>query len=191
MTIFFPIRIREAQMVTSGITPRWGSAALMLALIVMPIVCMAGSASKDTTHTTAPATTPTFSGRVIEMPRKLLASGRDTITLAIEVPRGYHLTDEAPSSLCWYSDNVQVVDFPRSCKSYKTGSIRFPFKLALNARAGQSNLTLDANVFYCEDKTKLCMFDKFRIKVPVEVTGRGAKSTTLSVELEVLDEQTP
>jgi hypothetical protein len=161
---------------------------VVLTLFSLSTFCLAGSAPKDTAQVAA-ATPPTFSGRVVELPKKVLRAGRDTITVSVDAPRGYHLTDEAPSSLCWYADNGKVVAFPKSCKAYKAGSIRFPFRLIIDTKPGQSNLTLDADVFYCENKTKVCMFDKFRIKAPIEVNGSGPTSTTVSVELEALEEK--
>jgi len=163
--------------------------ALLVVLLAASVPCLAESAPKDTAQTIAPMSPPAFSGRVVDLPKKALRAGRDTITISVDAPRGYHLTDEVPSSLCWYADSGKVVAFPKSCKSYKSGSIRFPFKLIIDTKPGQSNLTLDADVFYCEDKSKVCMIDKFRIKAPIEVSGRGLTSTTFSVELEVLEEK--
>ncbi|MBI5265605.1 MAG: hypothetical protein HY851_00070 [candidate division Zixibacteria bacterium] len=173
-------------------TLRSGLVAGVLSVIsALAVPCISGSAPRDTAQAVVPASPPAFSDRVIEIPRKAIRAGRDTITISVEAPRGYHLTDEAPSSLCWYADNGKVVSFPKSCKAYKAGSIRFPFKLIIDTKPGQSMLTLDANVFYCENKTKVCMFDKFRIKAPLEVNGRGPTSATVSVEVEVLEDKTP
>ncbi len=133
---------------------------------------------------TAPAEPPKFSGRVITVPKKTLAEGNATIKVEVEVPRGYHLTDQAPSYLSWYSSDRKSVGFQRTFESYDPGTIRFPFDLAVKARPGMSELTLDAVVYFCENKSTVCMFDKFRITLPVEVNGTGAHTVTLSADVE-------
>ena len=163
-------------------------AGLVGVATILTALCFAGGVPKDNAGVLAPSA---FSGRVIDHPQRVLRAGRDTIILAVEAPPGYHLTDEAPSSLCWYAGDSGIIRFARACQSYKRGSIHFPFKVVFDAKAGQTSMTLDANAFYCENKTKVCMFDKFRVKLPIVVDERGVSSTTLSVELEVLDEKTP
>lgn len=143
-------------------------------------------ADKSSNVTAVP---PQFSGRVLRLAKKKIGPGSANIVISVDPPRGHHLTDQAPSFLSWYSDAPKVASFPRSFESYDPGTIHFPFDLAVKTAAGQSNLVFDVVAYYCEHKSKLCMFDKFRIELPIEVTADGPKKITVSTEIESLDEK--
>ncbi len=136
----------------------------------------------------APATPPKFSGRVVKIAKQSIAPGSATITVVVEPPLGYHLTDQAPSYLSWYADN-KAVSFPRSFSSYDPGTINFPFDLAVMTSPGQALVTMDVVAYFCENKSTVCMFDKFRIEMPVEVVAGGPKQIKISSELEAPNER--
>lgn len=132
---------------------------------------------------------PKFSGRVLRLAKKTIAPGDVTISISVDPPRGYHLTDQAPSFLSWYSDSPKAARFPRSFESYDPGTIRFPFDLAVMSGAGQSNLVFDVVAYFCENKSTVCMFDKFRIELPIEVITGGSRRIDISADLESPDER--
>ena len=136
-----------------------------------------------------PTTPPKFTGRIVKVGKQTIDAGSGTISVIVDPPHGYHLTDQAPSYLSWYSGDAKVVSFPRSFGSYDPGTINFPFDLAVKTTPGQSLLTMDVVAYFCENKSTVCMFDKFRIEVPIEVVDGGPQKIQVSTEIEAPDER--
>lgn len=128
-----------------------------------------------------------FSGRVIDHAKLILKEGKGTLKLAIEMPKGYHLTDEAPCKFSWTSSEAKVVSFSRTPKEFDFTKATYPLELPVVAKAGSSTVTIEAELYLCEDKTKVCFLDHVRLVIPVEVAARGAKSVTATIDAQVPD----
>lgn len=125
-----------------------------------------------------------FSGRVIKQSKQTLKAGKGSIVLSVGVPKGYHLTDEAPCKFTWRSSQEAVVAFTKTPKDFDFKKGKFPITLPVSAKAGSAEITIDAELYLCEDVSKICMLDNVRITIPVQVTPSGEASVAVTIEAE-------
>lgn len=117
-----------------------------------------------------------FSGRIVDIAPQTLKPGTDKITLNISLPDGYHFNNDAPFFLNWQSDDTRAVKFTADAGSVKISGSSFPLEIPVSALRGETNLTVDAVVYFCKNESSVCLFDNIRFKVPVTVAEAGANS---------------
>ena len=52
---------------------------------------------------------------------------------------------------------------------------------------GTTELDFDAVVYFCSDKSGVCMIDDIKVKVPVEITESGTSELSIDVDIEAKD----
>lgn len=120
-----------------------------------------------------------FRGRVVELPPQQLHAGQASMALDVKLPPGYKLARGAPFYLRWSSSDENVVKFLAEPDSFHS----FPVEVPLTASFGDSELTIDAIVYYCTEQSTACYVDRVRLKAPVQVTAPG--TPVLKVEVPV------
>jgi hypothetical protein len=110
-----------------------------------------------------------FHGRLLQARAAVLRPGAVTLQLALALPPGFKLARGAPFHLKWASGDQQIIRFEAEPKAFDLGSPRFPLEVPLRASAGDTELTVDAVVYYCDDRSTACYVDTLRLKTPVRV----------------------
>ena len=115
-----------------------------------------------------------FLGEVIELPSQSIEPGAGTLTLQLELPAGYKLNPLAPSALTITTSQNQVVAFSAGAEQTFRNP-HFPVEVPIKVGEGDSSITADFVVYYCEAaKESLCYFKEARVTIPVKVTpGSG------------------
>lgn len=129
-----------------------------------------------------------FRGRIIKFPARKIAQGLGNITIDFDYPRGYHFTDEAPSQLEWRSSNGRALSFGDEAIRGIVKKIEFPYHIQVESVKGETELVVDASVFFCADKSGICFFDNIRIIVPIKVSKDGSHKLTFNVDIEAPDD---
>ena len=112
-----------------------------------------------------------FAGEVIELPTQTVEPGDLTLTLNLELPKGYKLNALAPSAVVIASGTGpdQVFRNPQ-----------FPINAKVKLSEGDATVKANFVVYYCEsEKESLCYFKEAVVSVPVKVK-RGAANRTLA-----------
>lgn len=125
-----------------------------------------------------------FHGRVIKLDRMKIARGLGSLLIEVNLPRGYHFIDKAPSRLAWRSDNDKVITFADSSSGGLEKKAEFPFRLPIEAYKGKTELILDASVFFCTNDTGICLFDYIRIHLPIKVSRDGSHKLSIEIDAE-------
>jgi len=110
-----------------------------------------------------------FRGRLLQARAAVLRPGAATLQLALALPPGFKLARGAPFHLKWTSGEQNTIRFEAEPKAFDLGNPRFPLEVPLRASAGDTELTVDAVVYYCDDKSTACYVDTLRLKTPVRV----------------------
>jgi sugar lactone lactonase YvrE len=130
-----------------------------------------------------------YGGRVITLPPQTVGAGEGTLRLAIELPAGYKVNDLAPFSMDW--DGLgDVVTLAAPDVERTITAPAFPLDLSATFAEGETGLTGDLVVYYCEEEAQqLCLIEQVRLTVPVAVEGSG--KPLLTVAHVIADPQAP
>jgi len=103
--------------------------------------------------------------------------GEVTVVVSLELPEGYAISDDAPSSVKATSSSVKTLSFDGKPTTTITNP-SFPLKLKARATGGKADMALEFNLYYCGHKdSSVCKAYRNKITVPINVVrGSGAKS---------------
>lgn len=126
-----------------------------------------------------------FAGETIELPLQSIEPGDATLNLKLELPDGYKLNAQAPTSLTINASAGQVVNLTEQVFS----NPRFPVTVPIKVSEGEGVLRADFVVYYCEAvKESLCFFKEARVSIPVKaVKGSGNHTLSGTYKLRVSD----
>jgi hypothetical protein len=128
---------------------------------------------------------PKFRAQVIALPSVAASAGLGKLSLNIQLPDGYAMNDQAPFTLHVYSD--QVMSVADADNNLKLTLPKMPVTLPIVLVTGQTSLTLDSRVYYCEviDESR-CIPAQYRFVVPLTVdSGAGHADISLSYQVHV------
>jgi DNA-binding beta-propeller fold protein YncE len=127
---------------------------------------------------------PRFRGETQELPVQTVEPGDATLIVSLELPRGFKLNPQAPSFVKLSSGERQRLSFNGSAEQTLANS-QFPVSVPVQVSEGQTNLSADFVLYYCEaDKETLCFFKEARLRVPVR-TRKGSGSKKLNVSYQI------
>jgi thiol-disulfide isomerase/thioredoxin len=122
-----------------------------------------------------------FMGDVVELPAQSIEPGDATLTLQLDLPRGYKLNAQAPSALSLASPQKQVVSFASGAEQTFRNP-HFPINVPIKVAEGEATIKADFLIYYCESaKESLCYFKEARMSIPVKAkkgTGNGKLTAT-------------
>lgn len=128
------------------------------------------------------STDDTYDGVEITLDELEVKPGPGAITLDVAFPAGYKINPLAPSRFEWSNSDVAAID-PGANQSI-TGPT-FPLEVTTTFAEGEGTVQADLWLVYCEaDQESICLFDRTRINIPLQVTANAA-STIASIDYEV------
>jgi DNA-binding beta-propeller fold protein YncE len=107
----------------------------------------------------------------------VVAPGAGTLVVDVTLPPGYKLNDLAPFSLAWGAGGG-VAELAGADLS--AVAPEFPIEVGATFLAGSGLISADVTIYYCETTTtELCLIDRVRMELPVEVREGGATKASL------------
>ncbi|NIM96385.1 MAG: redoxin domain-containing protein [Anaerolineales bacterium] len=128
------------------------------------------------------STDEAYSGDLVRFDPVIVQAGEGRVLLQVDLPEGYKVNDEAPSSIDW---NVEgdVVELPIDANITQAG-ILFPVELEVSFQEGQGMLISDLSIIYCEsEKESLCLIEQVRLEVPISASPSGENFIELLYEI--------
>jgi thiol-disulfide isomerase/thioredoxin len=126
-------------------------------------------------------------GEVIVFPSQTVNAGKATLILEYELPDGYKVNEDAPSSVV-VAGGSSVVALSSDTAGDITGT-KIPANVPINLTEGKGTALFDVTLIYCRvDATSLCLIDQVRYEVPLSVGPEGASSQILLNRSETLPE---
>ena len=121
-----------------------------------------------------------FLGETIELPAQTVEPGETNLTVQLELPAGYKLNPQAPSSITVSSLQIN------SEQAFRNPQL--PLAISVKLTEGEATLKLSFVVYYCEAaKESLCYFKESKVILPVTVK-KGAGNHQLAVSYAVKSE---
>ena len=119
-----------------------------------------------------------FAGETIELAAQTVEPGDVSLSLNLELPKGYKLNALAPSAVAIAAGTAadQLIRNPS-----------FPITVTLKLTEGEATLKANFVIYYCEsEKESLCYFKEAVVSVPVSVkSGSGNRKLSAVYKLEV------
>jgi sugar lactone lactonase YvrE len=127
---------------------------------------------------TPPPDDAAYAGTVIELAPVEVAAGPGAIRLAIELPDGYKVNEQAPSSVS-VTVSGGVASLPDGNEQSLTGAT-LPIDLGAQFASGSGTITADVTLLYCRDDSEgLCIIEQVRFNQPLTVSDGGAGEVVL------------
>jgi DNA-binding beta-propeller fold protein YncE len=129
-----------------------------------------------------PGSSADFPGTVITLEPAQVAPGEGVVTLAIELPPGHKVNEDAPSSIV-FDGEASLVTLAGGNEQSITGA-RLPIDIDATFRSGTGTLTADVTLLYCRDDSEgLCVIEQVRFVQPLDVTDGGSSTILLPHEV--------
>ncbi|NNF69404.1 MAG: hypothetical protein HKN01_06500 [Acidimicrobiia bacterium] len=114
----------------------------------------------------------------------VISPGAGTFALEIELPAGYKVNEEAPSSVTW-TVNGDAARLAGDADRSLTG-VTFPVEIGATFESGSASVVADLNVVYCEATTPdLCLIQQIRFVTALTVS-EDAGATTVPLAYSVV-----
>ncbi|MFY9573918.1 MAG: hypothetical protein WAV20_21175, partial [Blastocatellia bacterium] len=125
-----------------------------------------------------------FAGESIELPAQVIEPGEGTLSLQLELPAGYKLNAQAPSSLTITAPPNQVVGLTGGIEQTFSNP-KFPVIVPIKVNDGEAAVRAEFVLYYCEaEKESLCFFKEARITIRVKsVKGSGSHNLSATYTL--------
>jgi len=123
-----------------------------------------------------------FAARTVQLDAVKLSPGDGTIAVAIRLPDGCKLAEDAPSTIRLESTDDKVIHTSQS-GDLSLSEIDKPYEIAVTAAAGKTEIHIDAVVYYCEADSKLCLFDHVKALLPITVGSEGSMNVSVPVRV--------
>ncbi len=116
-----------------------------------------------------------FGGDLVVLPETSVAAGPGSLVLDYQLPEGFKVNEDAPSSIT-VSSGGTVVSLDGSDPFDLTGTT-LPVGVAVTFEEGSATSHFDVTIIYCSvDATSLCYIDRVRYEVPLVVGASGPSS---------------
>jgi thiol-disulfide isomerase/thioredoxin len=116
-----------------------------------------------------------FNGEVILIPSQTVNAGQASLILEYELPDGYKVNEDAPSSAV-VAGGSSVVALASDAAGDITGA-KIPANVPIVLTEGTGTALFDITLIYCRaDATSLCLIDQVRYEVPLSVGPEGPSS---------------
>ena len=135
-------------------------------------------------HFTPPPGDDAFPGTIVTLAPVSVATGPGSIELAIELPDGYKVNEEAPSSVSFVIAGAVASVTDGDVQSL-TGA-KLPVEIAVEFHGGEGLITADVTLLYCRnDSEGLCVIEQIRFNQPVVVGESGSDHLVLPHQVTV------
>jgi sugar lactone lactonase YvrE len=126
-----------------------------------------------------------YSGKTVTLEPQTIAVGDGTVQLEITIPNGYKVNDLAPFSMAWVSSDG-LISFDTSEANRSIVEPEFPLTISAQFGEGESELTGDLIIYYCEAESQsLCFIERVRVTAPVTIVADGKESLLITHTIEL------
>jgi len=114
-------------------------------------------------------------GRV-DLPAQTVGAGEGTIRVNITMPKGYKFNNLAPFTAVW-TDNP-LVSIPDEWRELRTKEPVMPLEFPATFSEGQTELSVDLDIYWCEAVNEtLCFVKQAELVVPLTVSAASENDT--------------
>ena len=124
----------------------------------------------------------TFFGRTIQLPVQKIAPGSGQILIDFVLPKSHEFAKNAPSTIFIRTKHPDVLKTPQTAPE-PLHPEKLPHVVTYLANPGKTIVSMDMRVYFCDEVSKICLFDFIRLKFPVQVQTGAPSKILLSIPL--------
>lgn len=109
----------------------------------------------------------------VTLPAQMVAPGDAALTVNLELPAGYKLNQEAPSTVGITSGDTKIVAIDQKYAK-KLPVANLPLCLTVPVKEGKTTLQAHFRLNFCDEKLGLCYLKEAVLDLPVEVNNTAA-----------------
>lgn len=122
---------------------------------------------------------------VLRLPEQRVRPGRGRIQLQVQLPEGYKVNDDAPSTIQWRTVGDGFLTLPADKTATELVGRSFPVEVEVDLRPGAGVLQGELALYYCrETDVGLCLIEQTQVEVPVVVT-EDAEPEGITVDIAI------
>jgi hypothetical protein len=119
----------------------------------------------------------------VALPPQTVAPGKISLIINLELPAGYKLNQEAPSTLAIKAEDNRIIALDEKY-ARPLPLANLPLTLTVPAKEGKTTLQTTYRLNFCDDKLGICFFQDVTLTLPVEV-NRDCANRKLEVSYKV------
>jgi hypothetical protein len=105
---------------------------------------------------------------IVPLAPQMVNPGEGKIIINVTMPDGYKLNDAAPFTAIWPDDPIAQI--PADSREIRIVHPELPLEVPVTFAAGQTELTLNLTVYWCESVNEsLCFVDRSELVMPLSV----------------------
>lgn len=114
-------------------------------------------------------------GKIVMLETQKVHQGKNTISLNIQLPKGYHFNTDAANHFILQTAGEHAIF--QGNKEFSIDKPEFPQNIKVDLTNIKSDtLFVDTYAYFCENqKESLCLYQGIRYKIPLQITEEGAK----------------
>ena len=124
-----------------------------------------------------------FEGRPVRLSPIEIQPGITRLALSFALPEGYKLSRNAPLYLQWNPSDPDNLRFETRPEDVDLKNLKFPVNLKIASLKANSELTIDAVVYYCTSEQSVCLVDRIRVSMELRPVQRGPAIVPVRVEV--------
>jgi thiol-disulfide isomerase/thioredoxin len=125
-----------------------------------------------------------YNGLLVSLNPQSISPGAGSVELQVEIPEGYKINDLAPFSMEWTATDGIAFDPDEANQTIVKPE--FPLTFAADFAEGQSELTGDLTIYYCEAESQsLCLIERVRITAPLTIEPGGSETAVVRYVIEL------
>ncbi|MGD2078279.1 MAG: thioredoxin-like domain-containing protein [Chloroflexota bacterium] len=125
-----------------------------------------------------------YNGKTVTLEPQRVSPGAGMVELQVEIPEGYKVNDLAPFSMEWTADGGVMFNPEQANQTIVEPT--FPLSFPAEFAEGQSELTGDLVIYYCEAESQaLCLIERVRITAPLTIESGGADTALVNHVIEL------
>lgn len=126
-----------------------------------------------------------FRGRAVDLGRQAVRSGAAELVLDLVLPKGYKLNGDAPLYLRWRRAGGAGLKLGMDASKLDFKSLSFPLRIPVEASSGASEMTFEAVVYYCTDRSSACYVDAIQATLTLDATPAGPEQARVQIPVRV------
>jgi NHL repeat len=124
-----------------------------------------------------------FQGRPVRLSPVDIQPGTTELAISFALPEGYKFSRDAPLYLQWNASDPDSLRFETQPDDVDLKNLKFPVNVKIASLKENSELTIDAILYYCTTEQSVCLVDRIRVSLEVRPVGRGPAIVPVRVEV--------
>ncbi len=128
-------------------------------------------------------------GDTMTLDAQTVAPGQGTATINITLPEGWHVNLDAPPFQATWAVDGKVAQIDAANREMQVHDPIFPLSVPVTLTAGETEVSVDTVLYYCNDDQTICTIDRRTVIAPLTVSDDAPQGNDFTVAFAVVPPQ--